>query len=150
MIISVIQFFVFRIDKIWYDKMSKKQKIDVVSSPSEKDQTCTSALSATPYRRGRGNVSKEDRTVDWTLCCLCQKQTNQQQHQMIFKVFIGKLQTESGFSINWDDAHWIWPIMLNSSNIKWSSSAYRELAERIRLSSQLRWCPLDLTGYFIL
>ena len=150
MIISVIQFFVFRIDKIWYDKISEKQKIDIVSSPSEKDQACTSALSVTPYRRGRGNVSKEDRTVDCALCCLCQKQTNQQQHQMIHKVLIGKLQTESGIPINWDDAHWIRPTMLNSSNIKWSSSAYHELAERIRLSSQLRWCPLDLTGYFIL
>ena len=30
-----------------------------------------------PHRRDCGNVSEEDRIVDWTLCCLCEEQTNE-------------------------------------------------------------------------
>ena len=76
MTISVIQFFVLITDKIWYNKISKRQKIDIVSSSSEKDQVCKSALSVTPHPRDRGNISEKNCIVDWTLCCLCQEQTN--------------------------------------------------------------------------
>ena len=77
MTISVIQLFVLRIEKIWYVKISKRRKIDIVNSPSEKDQAWTSSLSVTQYRRVNGNDYEEDRIVDWTLCCLRQEWTDQ-------------------------------------------------------------------------
>ena len=94
--------------------MSKRRKIDIVSSPSEKDQACTSALSVTPHRRGRGNVSEEDRIVDWTLCCFCQEQTNE------------KLQCSTAAT---------------SSD---PQSAYRELADRIKAFQSIEMMPMPV------
>ena len=116
MSISVIHFFVLRIDKIWYDKMSKRRKIDIVSCPSEKNQTCTSALSMKPHRRGRGNVSEEDHIVDWTLWCFCQEQTNE------------KLQCS---------------IAATSTD---PQSAYRELADRIKAFHSIEMMPMPLNA----
>ena len=94
--------------------MSKRRKIDIVSSPSTKDQACTSALSVTPHGRGRGNVSEEDRSLDWTLCCLCQEQTNE------------KLQCSAATT---------------SSD---PQSAYRELAGRIKAFQSIEMMPMPL------
>ena len=94
--------------------MSKRQKIDIVSSPSEKDQAFTSALSVTPHRRGHENVSEEDRIVDWTLCCLCKEKTNE-------KLQCSKAATSSD-----------------------PQSAYRELVDRIKTFQSIEMMPVPL------
>ena len=94
--------------------MSKWRKIDIVNSPSEKDQACTSAISVSPHRRGRGNVSEEDRIVDWTLCWLCQVQTNE------------KFQCSTAAT---------------SSD---PQSVYQELADRIKAFQSIEMMPMPL------
>ena len=94
--------------------MSKRRKIDIVSRPSEKDQACISASSVTPHRRGRGNVSEEDRIVDWTLCCLCQEQISE------------KLQC------------------LTAATSSDPQSAYRELTDRIKAFQPIEMIPMPL------
>ena len=94
--------------------MSKRQKTDIVSSPSEKDQAFTSALSVMPLRRDCGNVSEEDRIVDWTLCCLCEEQTNE------------KLQCSTAITLS------------DPQN------AYRELADRIKAFQPIEMTSMSL------
>ena len=53
----------------------KRRKIDIVGSPPPRIQTCSLAISETPHRSSDvvNTSSPEGAAIDWTLCCLCQK-----------------------------------------------------------------------------